>query len=271
LPGSTDMSMTQQPTIRPNVPITPPKESPSAQTGSTGHGPLANGIAPHHDLPAPKTRTVVLIEERRLIRETLSQCLNTVPGIDLRLSASVGEWLKHADERRANIVLYSIAGRPMDEANRANIRRIAQSCPQSPLILLCDSEGLDEIMGALEDGARGYIPTSLSLNIIAEAMGLVAAGGVYLPLSSLSAARRAGNETTSRPVRPGAEIFTARQLEVLEALRMGKANKIIAYELEMCESTVKVHVRNIMKKLSATNRTEVAYKAGKLLGDGGAF
>jgi DNA-binding NarL/FixJ family response regulator len=50
----------------------------------------------------------------------------------------------------------------------------------------------------------------------------------------------------------------------VEALRKGKANKIIAYELQMRESTVKVHVRNIMKKLHATNRTEVAYIANRL-------
>ena len=45
----------------------------------------------------------------------------------------------------------------------------------------------------------------------------------------------------------------------MEALRRGKPNKIIAYELNMCESTVKVHIRNIMKRLKAKNRTEAAY------------
>ena len=60
-------------------------------------------------------------------------------------------------------------------------------------------------------------------------------------------------------------LFTSRQLAVIEALRKGKANKIIAYELNMRESTVKVHVRNIMKKLKARNRTEVAYLANSML------
>lgn len=59
--------------------------------------------------------------------------------------------------------------------------------------------------------------------------------------------------------------FTARQSAVAEGLRRGKANKIIAYELNLCESTVKVHIRNIMKKLGATNRTEVAYKIGDMI------
>jgi DNA-binding NarL/FixJ family response regulator len=55
------------------------------------------------------------------------------------------------------------------------------------------------------------------------------------------------------------EGFTQRQSQILECLRRGMANKLIAYELDMCESTVKVHIRNIMKKLNATNRTQVAY------------
>jgi DNA-binding NarL/FixJ family response regulator len=65
---------------------------------------------------------------------------------------------------------------------------------------------------------------------------------------------------SARGPRTLAGMFTTREAAVVEALRKGKANKIIAYELNLCESTVKVHIRNIMKKLKATNRTEVAYK-----------
>ena len=66
-------------------------------------------------------------------------------------------------------------------------------------------------------------------------------------------------------VRPMAGLFTERQMAVVEALRRGRANKIIAHELQLRESTVKVHIRNIMKKLNATNRTEVAFKIRDLL------
>ena len=57
----------------------------------------------------------------------------------------------------------------------------------------------------------------------------------------------------------GGGFFTERQAAVVEKLSQGKPNKIIAYELDMQESTVKVHIRNIMRKLKATNRTEVAF------------
>ena len=108
----------------------------------------------------------------------------------------------------------------------------------------------------------------LSLDIAVEAVRLVRAGGTFVPASSLAAARRSGDAPTAPRGTSG--IFTARQAAVVDALRRGKANKVIAYELKMRESTVKVHVRNIMKKLNARNRTEVAFMTNELIktGDG---
>ena len=71
----------------------------------------------------------------------------------------------------------------------------------------------------------------------------------------------------SEPAKGLGDLFTPRQAAVAHALRRGKANKIIAYELNMCESTVKIHIRNILKKLKATNRTEAAFKLNALCGD----
>ena len=60
--------------------------------------------------------------------------------------------------------------------------------------------------------------------------------------------------------------LTPRELSVIDLLREGKPNKLIAAQLDMQESTVKVHVRNILKKLNATNRTHAAFVANRLLG-----
>jgi DNA-binding NarL/FixJ family response regulator len=59
--------------------------------------------------------------------------------------------------------------------------------------------------------------------------------------------------------------LTAREIEVLNGLRQGKSNKVIAYELNISISTVKIYVRNIMKKLKATNRTQVAFLLQRLM------
>ena len=111
---------------------------------------------------------------------------------------------------------------------------------------------------------RGYIPTNLPPHIAIEVMRFVGAGGVFVPASSLIASQNSlAGPLEEKP--KATAMFTSRQMSVISALRKGKANKIIAYELNMRESTVKVHVRNIMRKLKARNRTEVAYLANTML------
>jgi DNA-binding NarL/FixJ family response regulator len=129
----------------------------------------------------------------------------------------------------------------------------------------CRKEDADHDRIALESGAKGYIPTSLSLDMAVGAMQFVEAGGTFVPASTLTARTRTGGEIQGQKG-PLAGLFTERQAAVLECLRKGKANKQIAYELSMREGTVKVHVRNIMKKLKARNRTEVAVLTNPLLG-----
>jgi DNA-binding NarL/FixJ family response regulator len=81
---------------------------------------------------------------------------------------------------------------------------------------------------------------------------------VFVPASSLLGTRKLAQSTVFAE-RTDGEQLTSRQAAVVEALRTGKPNKIIAFELNMRESTVKVHVRNIMKRLKGRNRTEVAF------------
>ena len=85
-------------------------------------------------------------------------------------------------------------------------------------------------------------------------MRLVAAGGTFIPASCLLAAIRQGPAKEA----PG-NVFSPRQAAVAAEICKGKPNKIIAYDLNMCESTVKVHVRSIMKRLKVRNRTQIAY------------
>ena len=134
-----------------------------------------------------------------------------------------------------------------------------------PVVVLSDSEDATDLIVALDSGVRGFIPTSVDTGICISAIRLAVAGGVFVPASMLSAIRQASDRNVRNP-EPHAGIFTPRQAAVANALGQGKPNKIIAYELNMAESTVKVHVRHIMKRLEATNRTEVAYKLHELLG-----
>jgi DNA-binding NarL/FixJ family response regulator len=219
-------------------------------------------LTPSEDDPAA-TPTSVVIEKRALVRECLTRCLKVASGHNVISFPSVESWLEVADNFGASLLVLCTGGKPRDSEAHREITLLAEQSNRLPTILLSDVEDPDQIVDALNMGARGYIPTSVPLEVAVEAMRLVRAGGVFVPASSLIAARRTDGSIAARQTGNG--LFTARQAAVVEALRRGKANKIIAYELNMRESTVKVHVRNIMKKLRARNRTEVAFMANSLL------
>lgn len=147
------------------------------------------------------------------------------------------------------------------------IRHLISVVGGVPLVVLTDREEVGLVLEALQLGVRGYIVSSLGLAVALGVIRLVAAGGTFVPASSFTALAQAQPpdkpQACSLPndadMPDGSSGLTPRQVAVLNCLREGKANKIIAYELGMCESTVKVHVRNILKKLGATNRTQAVY------------
>jgi DNA-binding NarL/FixJ family response regulator len=99
----------------------------------------------------------------------------------------------------------------------------------------------------------------MGFDIAVEAIRFVLVGGTYAPSDHLFAADHPA-PSPQKALQP-VGVLTVREQSVVRGIKEGKSNKVIAYELNMCESTVKVHVRNVMKKLKAKNRTEVAMKA----------
>ena len=145
-----------------------------------------------------------------------------------------------------------------------------QMCkPSVKFAILSDQESPKSVLKAMQSGAQGYIPTSLSLEVTSQILQLLRFGGTFVPASSLMT-MAGGSATAAARQEDNNLIFTSqRQLMVARALRKGSPNKVIAYQLNMCESTVKVHVRNIMKKLKAKNRTEVALLTTQMFPDDG--
>lgn len=209
-------------------------------------------------------RRLVIIEKRPLLRECLERCLMSHDPEEIVSYASVDLFISQlesvlsSDPETEMLVVYSVGNQFIDSGTNAKIARILNSALSVRLVILSEREEVSQATAALEQGASGFIPMTMSLKIVSEAIRLVQAGGMYVPASSLLATQRP-NEV--RGAEPNSRLsgLTHRQLAVLEAVRRGKANKIIAYELNMCESTVKVHLRNIMKKLRARNRTEAAF------------
>jgi DNA-binding NarL/FixJ family response regulator len=164
---------------------------------------------------------------------------------DIILYCDRNVYLNHDDEHKKSIELNPLV-------------RVA------PVIILSSVDYHDVIVKALEIGARAFIPAaSTTPRQVIQIIRLVKAGGVFVP-ASLYVQRVNGSDPT--PLTNRTYEFSPRELKVLEHLMRGKANKTIAFELQMSESTVKVHIKGIMSKLSATNRTEVVCRAYDLAG-----
>ncbi|WP_137113311.1 response regulator transcription factor [Mesorhizobium sp. GR13] len=208
------------------------------------------------------SRVLALIDPRALDRECFAQGMRLQDATtEITPFASIQDWkLAHDRHAQFSAILFNIGGRRVTDPVVADeLAKLANEFKSIPVIVLADTDDLAQILKALELGARSYIPTSVGITVCVEAIGLALAGGVFVPASSVMGVRQMLT-TQNEAARQMAGMFTGRQTEVVEALRRGKANKIIAYELDLRESTVKVHIRNIMRKLKATNRTEVACK-----------
>jgi DNA-binding NarL/FixJ family response regulator len=139
----------------------------------------------------------------------------------------------------------------------------------TPLVLVSEREEAEEVVAAFKAGARGFIPMSVTPPVAIQAFTFIMSGGSFFPPTALiqtthvetSMSVVAAKETA---VAGDARGLTARQQEVLERLRQGESNKLIGRQLKLRESTVKVHIRQIMRKLGATNRTQAALSAAHL-------
>lgn len=208
---------------------------------------------------------IAMVNGCRIFRDSLEHALrDEASRIELLSFASTEDLLAEAGPGNYGIVLLYIGSRKTRDAGVSAEISALVSRLAAPLAVLADGDEIDDIKTAIDAGARGYIVTSMPLAAAVEALHMVRAGGMFIPASCITS-YRSPEAVMDRETRCEAEaVFTSRQAAVVRALRQGMANKRIAYELNMRESTVKVHVRNIMRKLNARNRTEVAFRTNAL-------
>ncbi len=150
----------------------------------------------------------------------------------------------------------------------AGVRRFAARRPATPVIMLSAHVDCDEILECIDLGVRGYIPKSVTETVLRHAIALVLAGEIFMPSEVVARIRSGPGEHT-----PGLEHLpdtnplkqlTNRQRDTLALMVEGQSNKEIARSLGLLESTVKAHVKVILKKLGASNRTQAALIAADL-------
>jgi DNA-binding NarL/FixJ family response regulator len=214
-----------------------------------------------------------LIDEFPLRRASTLNLLRTHFREGVQQFASSAEFLRHASvcaDAPCTIVKYvgvrSVADTPLP----GHLPLIRHAFPASRVIVISGREEPEELIAAFREGIQGYIPTSLAPHLVIGAIRIVLAGGTFYPADVLIRARRLLRpEIAPAPCPPQVpaehrEQWPPRQFAVLCLLAQGKANKQIAETLAIEEGTVKVHLRQIMRKLGVTNRTQTALAARRL-------
>lgn len=204
------------------------------------------------------TIRVLIVDDHSVVRRGLSALLATEPGIEVAGEAADGrEAVERAVELRPDVVVMDLVLPEFDGVEA--IRRIRSHLPEIRVLVLT-SFGSDEMLfPALKAGALGYLLKDASPEELVRAIRATAKG-----LSSLNqtVARRLLAELSGDGVsRPGREILTRRETEVLCSLARGLSNDGIAGALHISEATVRTHVSNILFKLGLDNRTQAALYA----------
>lgn len=133
--------------------------------------------------------------------------------------------------------------------------------PGVPVVIVSANEEPDVIRRCMEFGAAGFLPKTLGVEIMRDAIQRVLEGGTWIPPDvDLSG----GNDASTRELVGRLSTLTPQQVRVLMMLSEGLLNKQIAFELKVSEATVKAHVSAILQKLGVESRTQAVIAASKI-------
>jgi DNA-binding NarL/FixJ family response regulator len=202
---------------------------------------------------------ILVVDDHEMIRDGLRPALETLAAGEALVvleAATLAAALRIAGvERDIDLVLLDL--HLPDARGLAALGEMRRTNASLPIVVISGEDDPAVVREALAQGALGYVPKSSNLRVIAGALQLVLAGGVYVPQQAMAAPATAATRADA------ALGLTPRQDEVLALLLAGKSNKAIGRELDLAEGTVKNHVAAVLKALGVTTRTQAVIAAAK--------
>lgn len=188
---------------------------------------------------------VFCVDDHPLLREGIATIINNQPDMLLVAEAATGcEAIQKYGEHQPDVTLMDL--RLPDMSGIDALIAIRAEYPEARIVMLTTFEGDVEVQRALTAGARGYLLKSMPPKELVESIRQVHAGKKRIPPElAAQLAEHLGDES-----------LTEREVEVLRHVAGGNRNRDIAEQLFISEETVKVHVKHIMEKLGASDRTQ---------------
>ena len=202
---------------------------------------------------------ILLADDHALFRDGVASLLDAWGHEVVGLASDGDEVVVLAERLEPDVILMDVR-MPRTSGLEAT-RRIAASRPGIAIVMLTMSEEEDDLFQAIKAGARGYLLKNLEAHQLRSMLDGVARGEAAI--SPATAARIMAQYARGGPRGPTAppDRLTDREVEVLRLVTDGLRNKEIGAALGISENTVKFHLRNILEKLHAESRTELAARA----------
>ena len=202
--------------------------------------------------------SVLLIDDHTLFRSGIRSLLQRYPEFAVVGEASDGvEGIKRAKHLQPDVVLLDLNMPGI--SGLQTLQLMLQDCPSTAVIMLTVSEDAEDLGVALHSGARGYLIKNIDADYLVRAIRRAAAGEAVVAeamTTKLIAQLQNGGQRVEAPSEM--DKLTPREKEILACLARGESNKTIARTLDVAESTVKIHVQNILKKLKLSSRVQAA-------------
>jgi two-component system nitrate/nitrite response regulator NarL len=131
--------------------------------------------------------------------------------------------------------------------------------PDTPAVILSENVSIASLAACLSAGAAGFLTTDISLAALLRSLQLAALGETVFP-TDLAGLLVSGKREQRRPFIPveNACGLSEREVETVQCLIRGDSNKVIARRLNITEATIKVHIKSVLRKIKASNRTQAA-------------
>lgn len=212
-------------------------------------------------MDSPKTTiSVLLVDDHTLFRSGIRSLLQRQADFVVVGEASDGvEGVKRAKQLQPDVVLLDLNMPGI--SGLETLQLMLQDFPNMAVILLTVSEDAEDLTAALQAGARGYLLKNIDTDYLVRAIRRAAAGEpVVAEAMTAKLIARLQSGGGSQRVEAPSELdkLTPREKDILACLARGESNKIIARTLNVAESTVKIHVQNILKKLGLSSRVQAA-------------
>ena len=206
---------------------------------------------------------IVLADDHALVRDGVSSLLQAWGHDVVGLASDGAEAVSMVARTSPDLVLMDVRMPGMSGLEAT--RRIGLAQPDVSIVMLTVSEDEDDLFEAIKAGARGYLLKNLEAAQLRSMIDGVGRGEAAI--TPATAARiiaelgRPSQAAAHEAAAAGSERLTQREVEVLELVTAGLRNKEIAARLSITENTAKFHLRNILEKLHAESRTELAARA----------